>query len=380
MRIPLFFSSPRAFIFPSRLLFLIFFAASLLATNASLLCAQTPEEAVRGLSRRVLEIHELPEKVALEWSNVSSLPEPESIILREAFVKELSSHRQIVAADSSVTLLRGAVRETPTDFLLVARVPTASGEQVRMAGVARTAFLPVMTRGNGLRLAKQLLWQQAETILDAGEFAEFPGNTVPAGVVPAGVVNAGVVNAAANRVTDIFILKPDALVIYRDEGERLSEIQQLPFSGYKYVSRGLRGEIRRGKDGNIVVALPGLNCTVHGPATTGERWAMQCGAPTTSDTTTAPAAAPVASVTTVSSNCDAISWRLLAEASDWTQPDRMLLVNAEMKREEAVAALDFAGPVRRLAGAEGGKSALAVVFNLSSGSYEVYRIAVVCGR
>jgi hypothetical protein len=375
VRIPLFFSPPRAFIFPSRLLLLTFFAAFLLATSASILSAQTPDEAVRGLSRRVAEIHELPEKVALEWSNVSSLPEPESIILREAFVKELSSHRQIVAADSSVTLLRVAVRETPTDFLLVARAPTASGEQVRMAGVARTAFLPVMTRGNGLRLAKQLLWQQAETILDAAEFAEFPVGTMPAGVVPAGVGN-----AAANRVAYIFILKPDALVIYRDEGERLSEIQELPFSGYKYVSRGLRGEIRRGKDGSIVVALPGLNCTVHGPATTGERWAMQCGAPTTSETTTAPAAAPDAVVTTLSSNCDAISWRLLGEASDWTQTDRLLLVNAEMKREEAVAAVDFAGPVRRMAGAGDGKSALAMVFNLSSGSYEVYRIAVICGR
>ena len=134
MRIPLFFSSPRAFIFPSRLLFLIFFAAFLLATSASALCAQTPEDAVRGLSRRVAEIHELPEKVAVEWTNLSSLPEAESIILREAFVKELSSHRQIVTAEASVPLLQVAVRETPTDFLLVARVATASGEQVRMAG------------------------------------------------------------------------------------------------------------------------------------------------------------------------------------------------------------------------------------------------------
>jgi len=322
---------------------------------------------VRGLSRRVAEIHELPEKVAVEWTNMSSLPEPESIILREAFVKELSSHRQIVTVESSVTLLRVAVRETPTDFLLVARVATVSGEQVRMAGVVRTAFLPVMTRGNGLRLAKQLLWQQAETILSAGEFAEFPLGTVPAGAV----------NGATNRV---FILKPDALVIYRDEGERLSEIQELPFNGYRYVSRGLRGEMRRAKDGSITVVLPGLNCAVHGPATSGERWAMQCGAPTTSDTTTTAAAAPDAVVTTLSSNCDAISWRLLGEASDWTQTDRLLLVNVEMKREEAVAAVDFAGPVRRLASAEDGKSALAVVFNLSSGSYEVYRIAVVCGR
>jgi hypothetical protein len=363
------FPSPRAFIFSSRFLFLIFLMPVCLVAGASILSAQTPEDAARGLSRRVSEIHELPEKVAVEWTNVSSLPEPESIILREAFLKEFLSHRQVVAAESSAALLHVAVRETPTDFLLVARVATASGEQVRMAGVARTAFPPVMTRGNGLRLAKQLLWQQAETILDAAEFTEFPASTVPAGVV----------NGAANNVTNIFILKPDAVVIYRDEGEGLSEIQELPFSGYKYISRGLRGEMHRGKDGIVVVALPGLNCAVHGPATAVERWSLQCMETTVTTATGAPTRADAAA-TTLSSSCDANSWRLIGGVTDWTQADRLLLVNAEMKKEEAVAAVDFAGPVRRVAGAEDGKSALAVVFALSSGSYEVYRIAVVCGR
>jgi hypothetical protein len=60
--------------------------------------------------------------------------------------------------------------------------------------------------------------------------------------------------------------------------------------------------------------------------------------------------------------------------------DRLLLVNGDLKRAEAVAALEFAGPVRSLVDAEDEKSAVAVVFNLSSGSYEVYRVAMVCGR
>jgi hypothetical protein len=373
VRILLLFSSPRAFIFSLRFLYLIFFAGVFLAADVPFSRAQNPEDTVRGLARRVAEIRDLPEKVAVEWTNVSSLPEPESIILREAFLKELSNHRQVVVTETSAALLHVAVRETPTNFLVVARVATSAGEEVRMAGMARTAFLPVMTRGNGLRLAKQLLWQQAETILDTGEFAEFPVGGLPGDAV----------NGAANSVMDIFILKPDAVAIYRDGGERLSEIQELPFvgvvGGYKYASRGLRGEMHRAKDGSVAVTLPGLNCAMRGPGAAGERWSMQCVAVTTTVEATA-ATAENAQVPTLSSSCDASSWRLIGEATDWTQADRLLLVNAEMKREEAVATVDFAGPVRRVAGTADGRSALALVFNLASGSYEIYRITMVCGR
>jgi hypothetical protein len=365
VRILSFFSSSRALILFLRPLFLIFLILFAVAAGVPFSRAQTPEDAARGLARRVMEIRELPEKVAVEWTNVSSLPESESIILREAFLKELSSRHQVVATTASVAVLWVSVRETPTNLLLVARIASADSERVRMTDVPRTAFLPVMTRGNGLRLTKQLLWQQSETILDAREFTESP----------VAATSVGATNEAATKVTDIFVLKLDALVIYRDGGQRLNEIQELPFSGYKYVSRGLDGEMRRSKDGNVAVTLPGLNCSIHGPGNAGERWGMQCAAAATGAPTTADGEVP-----TLSSSCDATSWRLIGEATDWTRPDRLLLVDAEMKREEAVAALDFAGPVRRLAGSEDGKSALAVVFDLSSGSYEIYRVTMVCGR
>jgi hypothetical protein len=334
-------------------------------------CAQTPEDAVQGLARRVGEIREAPEKVSVEWVNASSLPEAESIILRETFLKELSGHRVLLAAEPAVAAgVRISVRETPTEFLVVARVTTAAGEQVRMAGLPRTAFLPVMTRGNGLRLTKQLLWQQTDAIVDAGEFAEGTGST--------------------GGTANIFFLKPDGVTIYREAGERLNEIQELPFSGYRYVSRGLRGEMRRAKDGAIMVAVPGLNCAVREPVAAGERWTMTCtAAPIATGATKEPTSGPNAGANlsttdaeavTLTSSCDGSSWRLIAEAADWTQTDRLLLVNGEMKREEAVASVEFAGPVRRLVEAEDRKSAVAIVFDLSSGSYEVHRVAMVCGR
>jgi hypothetical protein len=82
----------------------------------------------------------------------------------------------------------------------------------------------------------------------------------------------------------------------------------------------------------------------------------------------------------ITSSCDGTAWKLLAGESDWTRPDRLLLVGAGMKRDEAVASLEFAGPVLRVASAEDNKAALAVVFGLSSGNYEVYRVAIACGQ
>lgn len=333
------------------------------------MCAQTPEDAVRGLARRVGEIREVPERVTVEWVNASSLPEAESMVLREAFLKEFSGHHAVGAATpAAVAGVRVSVRETPTEFLVVARVTAAKGEEVRMAELVRTAFLPVMTRGNGLRLTKQLLWQQAETILDAGEFAEEAAST--------------------GGAADIFLLKPEGVAIYRETDEGLSKIQELSFNGYRYGSRGLRGELHRNKDGSIGVAVPGLNCAVRGSA--GDLWTMTCGWTSSLAETKVPDnAAPASEKNThaeageavrMISSCDGSWWRLLEGATDWTQAERLLLVNAEMKREEAVASLEFAGPVRRLAAAEDGKSAVAVVFNFSSGNYEIYRISLVCGR
>jgi hypothetical protein len=348
--------------------FRYFLCVGVLLSGCGACVAQTPEEAVRGLARRIAEMRELPEKVSLEWVNISSLPEAESIVLRAGFVKELE-RRVVTAEEPAIATLQVSVRETPTNFLLVARMVINGGEQVRMAELPRVGFLPVMATGRGLRLVKQLLWQQTETLLDAAEFSGTPESS-----------------------PNIFLLRPDALAIYREADERFVEIQELPFPGYKYVSRDLRGELHQGKDGAIAVALPGLNCMVRGPAEEGGRWTIPCAAGngvksnassvTTSSMTGAKRGSDVdpPQVATLRSNCDTNGWRLLSAGSDWTQPDRLLLVDTETKREESVASLDFAGPLRRLTGGEDGKSALAVVFNLTSGSYELYRITMVCGR
>jgi hypothetical protein len=349
---------------------ILFLTLALLPASAGLR-AQTPEDAARALARRIADVRELPAKVALQWSNASSMPEAQSVLLREAFLKEFSAHRVVLAAPPAMAAgVQLSVRETPTEFLLVARVLTASGDQIHITELPRAAFSPVLTSSNGLRLTKELLWQQTAPILDAREVTTL--STAPS--------SAG--------ATNLFVLQPEALALYRESDQLPTQVQELPFPpAYKYASRALRGELDRAPDATLAAALPGMTCNLREPLAAAERWTMNCATRTgenlAPNLTTAGSSNPGSSIpdaVALTSACDGSAWRLMAEDSDWTRTDRLLLVNSAMKREEAVATTDFPGPIRRIHEAENGKSAIAVVFNLSSGSYEIYRVNLSCGR
>jgi hypothetical protein len=338
----------------------IVFVFGLALFSAQRLLAETPEGIVRALAQRVAEMRELPEQIAVEWSNVSSLPEAQSLLFREVFLQELGARRTIVPANAGMPLLRVSLRETPTDFLLVAQINEVSGGQVRMTALSKTLFLPTMARGAGFRLARELLWQQPQPILDAREFSE-----------------------SAVGPVNIFLLKADALAIYREADGRLSDVQELRFGNYRYISRDLRGDLQKNKDGGWVAALPNLTCLLHGPVASSDRWTITCstngGAERLTDSSASGGDAEPDAVA-LTSSCDGTSWKLLSGESDWTRPDRLLLVGAGMKKDEAVASLDFGGPVLRVASAENARAALAVVFDLASGNYEVYRVTIACGQ
>jgi len=181
---------------------------------------------------------------------------------------------------------------------------------------------------------KQLLWQQPQAILDAREFSEVGGG-------PA----------------NIFLLKTDALAVYRESDERLTTVQELGFGTYRYISRGLRGDLQKNQDGGLVATLPNLTCLLHGPAASSDRWTMTCspngGAGQLTNSSASDDDSERDAAVAITSSCDGTAWKLLAGESDWTRPDRLLLVGAEMKKDEAVASLEFAGPVLRVASAQG---------------------------
>jgi hypothetical protein len=62
-------------------------------------------------------------------------------------------------------------------------------------------------------------------------------------------------------------------------------------------------------------------------------------------------------------------------------PDHLeLTIPSAQKTEVAVAELPMPGPVLSISSGEGVRADTAVVFNLATGNYEVYRIALACGQ
>jgi hypothetical protein len=62
-------------------------------------------------------------------------------------------------------------------------------------------------------------------------------------------------------------------------------------------------------------------------------------------------------------------------------PDKLEVVNSSLPQAQAlVAELATPGPVLSISSGEAMRADTAVVFNLATGNYEVYRIALACGQ
>jgi hypothetical protein len=88
--------------------------------------------------------------------------------------------------------------------------------------------------------------------------------------------------------------------------------------------------------------------------------------------------------TEVSSACDESPGSLVTGKGDYTQTDRITLASARggaaAAEERYPGSVDMPGPVLDISVAENAKAAAAVVKNVSTGNYEVYRITAVCSH
>lgn len=281
----------------------------------------------------------------LVWQNASALTEAQSEALRRAFVAELAERRARLTEEAGAPELRVSLREIPANFLLIADISGAAGPaDVRMVQVPRAAVSVAEHASPFLSLQKELLWRQREALLDA---AELPGE--------------------AGRPALLLLLGRESLSLLRAEKGGWVLQDTAPFSPPVPLSRDLRGEIRL-EGQRAQVLLPGrlceadlerkifVNCRV-GSETWRERTALR-------------------------SACDAGSWQLATGAGDWSVPDQIRLESDRGKDAGASGAspLDLPGPVLSLSAGVEQRAAWAVVWNLTSGNYEVYRITLACGN
>ena len=322
--------------------------------------AETVAGAAQSLAEKVAAIPGIRGTFHLVWENGSSLPESQSEVLRSQFTAQLNALHVNLTEDASAPALRVSLRETPSKLLFVASVQANEAEQVRIVEISRSAVSPEDLSRSTPQLIKKLVWRQREPIVDAAETPAQPSGQ-----------------------TLLLVLGRDSLFLYREEDGNafLQTTAQLPAP--QHSSRDLLGQIRISKDqaDNFLLDLPGRTC--HGKL--GDALDLEC---STSQlrkgdaVELSPRSQRVPEGLVGLAGCDHSAWTLSSDGRDRTEPDRLLLKSAQSTAPNVPvsASLDVPGPVLSLSSAPDSLSSVAVVFNLLTGNYEVYRVSFACGN
>lgn len=308
--------------------------------------ADSLEDAARALARKVATVPQRESHFVLAWRNNSSLTEERSQMLRQYFTGEFGSENLVEKQESGTHPLQVSIEETPTFYVLVASVPTSSGDLTRISRFARAAIPSADLSGATRRLLKELIWQQQEPILDAAELSD-----------------------DQNKPGPLLILDRDSLSLYRHENDRweLQDTKRIPIA--EKPMRAPRGEIRISSEGekHDSVLLPDQICDL---AVT-EKMDLNC----------RKAPHPWREGMLLASPCDRNVWWLRPEQEDWSASDRLLLRNPSLpKSAPSAAELELPGPSLSLSSGRRMQSDTSVVFNLATGNYEVYRITLACAN
>jgi hypothetical protein len=308
--------------------------------------ADALEDAARSVARKVAAVPQREHVLFLSWQNHSSLADDRSEAMKQSFADELRAENLVQKQEANTPVLQVSIEETPTSYMVVASVPSLEGAVTRIAKFSRASLPSRGTSGTSLHLVKELLWQQSEPILDALDISEDPHKAGP-----------------------LLILTRDTLSLYRRESDRweLQDSKRIPVA--EKPVRAPRGQIQfsPGNEQQDIILLPGQSCDV---AIT-EKLALNCQAvsrPWREETVLAPA-------------CDRMVWSLRSQSPDWSVPDRLLLRNPSLTESTpSVAELDLPGPSLSISTGRSMQGDTAVVFNLTTGNYEVYRVTLACGN
>jgi hypothetical protein len=308
--------------------------------------ADSPEDAARALARKVAAVPQRERRFFLSWQNHSSLADEHFLALKESFTDELHGEYLVEKPEPDTHVLQISIEETPAFYVLIANVPASTGETTRISRFARAALTSVGASEAQHRVLKELIWQQQEPILDAVETGEDP-----------------------SKLESLLVLNRDNLSLYRHENDRweLQDSKRIPAP--EKAMRAPRGEIQfslgTGKQDSIL--LPGQSCDV----AIAEKIELNCRV----------ASHPWREGMLLASPCDRGVWSLRAEPGDWSVPDRLSLRNPSLpKSAPSVAELDLPGPALSTSPGRSLQRGTAVVFNLLTGNYEVYRVTLACGN
>lgn len=301
------------------------------------------DEALRQLAERVASIPGMRGPLRLEFFQSAGAVANTDNEWRETFRKELEKRHLAVTQDPGATLLRAGLAETPTQLVLSASVCAADKDEVRLVALSRTSFHADNLSVVPVRIEKQLVYEGAQRILDASSLE----NGMESGLV-------------------LLTYQGSELSVSRlDSTGALKQSTPLPTAAM-HPTRDLRAELLVHPD-EANVLLPGKTCQF--------TWTGSADAKCRS------AKPPWRGSTVLTPTCDAGSWKLQADGTDWTTADLLQALPADPSHKGSAGMFsEFPGPILSIHGEQNPAAALVVTRNLRTGNYEVYRITLACGN
>ena len=278
------------------------------------------------------------------WENRAGISDARSLQLSSVFVVEIPGAQSAPPQDARACGVHVLLDRTPTHLVLSAQVTGSDGERVAIAQLPRSDGGSVAAANAALHIQKDILWQQSERILDALQFPATP-----------------------SRPASVLILSRDSVTLLQKEANEWKPRQSWPVSSAAMDRRAPRGELALLADrpGFVKILIAGRSCELN----LDSEAAPSCQS----------ASEPWRARAHLSSPCDSTTRELRASSGDWSAPDRIVLLDGPSSKLQAAAETSTPGPVLSISDAASPQTgATAVVFNLASGSYEIYAITLDC--
>ena len=311
--------------------------------------AESLEEAAHELAMKVcLASHKQTVKIA--WQESAQSPVYLTDARKKIFLDQISACGMAAAENSDAPVLTVTIQVTTSRALLIANWTDIQGSrQTLMVGIPRASLSVAQETPSAPQLQRELLWQQEKPIQSAMEWIDQSSEEHFLLVLSSGLFLRLHFENGAWRVMDSTELAAvrrrsrsgDGMFLYPDPGRPLG------------------------------ILLDGKICDLK----LDERVSFTCTA------INLEAKAPQ-----ILSACEERPRYLATGIGDYTQTDRIILRGpfanqaARPPNEGDASSVEVPGPVLGISVAENAKAAFAVVKNLSTGNYEVYRIAAVCSN
>jgi hypothetical protein len=332
----------------SSVMLILIFTSLFAAASAAAQQKNSWDSTIEALAAKISSAGGRSSSVHLQVKNLSSLDAARIADFQQALEANLL-RRGVKLDDTDLATAGVTVSDNLRAIIFTLEVTTPDSRTVVLSSLDRSDAAPPTEPRPAVRLQREIIWSQAEPLLD---FIVLP--------------------AAPDSASRLVVLEPRRVVVYRSVDGRWQAQESHPLPALP-PARDPRGALTmsNGDSGaTIAVDLPGAQCTL----TTRDKLELSCstGRNFRSNVETDFVSLPF--------NCGAASQALLTNDSDWTQPDSLRVVEVHDHAEQVAEPMAFSGPILALStGVESG-TARVIWQDLITGDYEAGVVTASCGH